>query len=95
MTTANGIPRIAIRPTGDFKVFANEEIEQSIPQRFEQQVRAYGDRVAIKSERETFTFTSLNRSANRLAREILLRRDRSAEPIVRKSRRSRKSWPSS
>jgi amino acid adenylation domain-containing protein len=82
MTTANGIPRIAIRPTGDFKVFANEEIEQSIPQRFEQQVRAYGDRVAIKSERETFTFTSLNRSANRLAREILLRRDRSAEPIA-------------
>jgi len=82
MTTANGIPRIAIRPIGDFKVFANEEIEQSIPQRFEQQVRAYGDRIAIKSERETFTFASLNRTSNRLAREILSRRDQSAEPIA-------------
>jgi len=82
MTTTNTIPRIAVRPTGDFKVFANKEIEQSIPQRFEQQVRAYGDRVAIKSERETFTFASLNRTANRLAREILSRRDESAEPIA-------------
>lgn len=82
MTTTNTIPRIAVRPTGDFKVFANEEIEQSIPQRFEQQVRAYGDRVAIKSERETFTFASLNRIANRLAREILSRRNESAEPIA-------------
>ena len=47
MVPTNGIPRIAIRPTGDFKPFANEEIEQSIPQRFEQQVRAYSDRVAL------------------------------------------------
>lgn len=82
MTTTDTIPRIAVRPTAEFKVFANEEIEQSIPQRFEQQVRAYGDRVAIKSERETFTFASLNRTANRLAREILSRRDESAEPIA-------------
>ena len=82
MTTTDTIPRIAVRPTGDFKLFANEEIEQSIPQRFEQQVRAYGDRVAIKSARDTFTFAALNRTANRLAREILSRRDPSAEPIA-------------
>ena len=82
MTTGDTIPRIAVQPTGDFKAFANKEIEQSIPQRFEHQVRAYGDRVAIKSERETFTFAALNRTANRLAREILSRREESAEPIA-------------
>ena len=82
MVPTNGIPRIAIRPTGDFKPFASEEIEQSIPQRFEQQVRAYSDRVALKSEHETFTFASLNRTANRLAREILSHRDESREPIA-------------
>ena len=82
MTSANRIPRITIRPTGDFKIFADGEIEQSIPQRFEQQVHAYSDRVAIKSERETFTYAALNRTANRLAREILSRRDESAEPIA-------------
>ena len=79
---ANRIPRITIRPTGDFEIFADGEIEQSIPQRFEQQVHAHGDRVAIKSERETFTYAALNRTANRLAREILSRRDESAEPIA-------------
>ncbi len=82
MTTFNTIPRIAVRATGDFQAFANIEIEQSIPQRFEQQVRAYGDRVAIKSDREIYTFASLNRIANRLAREILSRRNESAEPIA-------------
>src|SRR5690349_18138206 len=82
MTTGNTIPRIAVQPTGKFKGFANKEIEQSIPQRFEHQVRAYGDRVAIKSEQETFTFAALNRAANRLAREILARREESAEPIA-------------
>jgi amino acid adenylation domain-containing protein len=82
MTSANGILRGAIRPTEEFKAFADDQIQQSIPQRFEQQVSAYGDRVAIKSDRETFTFASLNRTANRLAREILSRRDDSAEPIA-------------
>ena len=82
MTSANRIPRIAIRPEGDFKLFANEAIEQSIPQRFEQQVRVYGDRVAIKSARETYTFAALNRTANRLARAILSRRHRAAEPVA-------------
>ena len=82
MTSTKGVPRLAIRPTKEFKRFANDEIEQSIPQRFERQVRAYGDRVAIQSARETTTFASLNRAANRLAREILSRRDESSEPIA-------------
>lgn len=52
MTERNTIPRITIRPSSGFISFKDEEIQQSIPQRFEQQVLAHGERVAIKSERE-------------------------------------------
>jgi len=41
MYPQNTIARITIQPTTDFKPFKDEEIEQSIPQRFEQQVRTY------------------------------------------------------
>ena len=57
--------------------FTDDEIEQSISERFEQQVRAGGDRLAIKSPEQSFTYAELNRTANRLARQILsLRGDR-------------------
>lgn len=76
------IPHITIRPTSGFSHFRDQEIEQSIPQRFEQQVRAHGDRLAIKSDLETFTFASLNHTANRIARMIRSRRGDSGEPIA-------------
>ncbi|MGH7854655.1 MAG: AMP-binding protein [Candidatus Binatia bacterium] len=76
------IPRLTIQPEKGFVPFTNEEIEQSIPQRFEQQVRSQGDRLAIKTDRETLTFTALNRRANRIARAILSRRGDAAEPIA-------------
>ncbi len=59
-----------------------EEIEQSIPERFEQQVRAAGDRLAIKSAERSFTYTELNQTANRLARKILSLRGKHAEAIA-------------
>ncbi len=76
------IPRFTIQPELGFVPFKNEEIEQSIPQRFEQQVRSHGDRLAIKTDQETLTFTALNRRANRIARAILSRRGDAAEPIA-------------
>lgn len=82
MTEQNSIPRITIRPTSDFRRFKDEEIEQSIPQRFEQQVRAHGERIAIQSDRETYTFSSVNRAANRIARTIRSHRGDSVEPIA-------------
>ena len=83
MTQQDSIPRIAVQPASGFIAFGDDEIEQSIPQRFEQQVQADGNRVAIKSDREVYTFDSLNRTANRLAREILTRRGSNmAEPIA-------------
>ena len=51
--------------------FPADEIEQSIAQRFEKQVVAYPDRVAIRSGDRTITYAELNAEANRLARAIL------------------------
>jgi amino acid adenylation domain-containing protein len=82
VTQQDSVPRIAVQPASGFIAFGDDEIEQSIPQRFERQVHAGGNRVAIKSDREVYTFDSLNRTANRLAREILARRGSAAEPIA-------------
>jgi amino acid adenylation domain-containing protein len=62
--------------------FTDDEIEQSIPERFEQQVRGSGDRLAIKSPERSFTYVELNRTANRLARKNLSRRGERAEAIA-------------
>jgi len=58
-------------PTGRFVEFKREEIEQSIPDRFEQVVRKYPNRLAIKTKDHELTYDQLNRVANRVARAIL------------------------
>jgi hypothetical protein len=40
---------------GAFRPFADGEVEQSIPQRFEQQVRAHGDRLAVRWDGGSYT----------------------------------------
>lgn len=82
MNPENPIPYMKIKPPHPFIQFKDEEIEQSIPERFERQVRAHGDRLAIKSNEVSFTFHDLNRTANRMARRILSRRGDQAEPIA-------------
>jgi non-ribosomal peptide synthetase component F len=58
-------------PSGSFVEFKKEEIEQSIPDRFERQVARYPDRIAVKTRGHTFTYDELNRAANRVAHAIL------------------------
>jgi len=58
-------------PTGTFVEFKEEEIEQSIPERFEKIVRMYPDRVAVKAADGALTYIELNTMANNLAREII------------------------
>jgi amino acid adenylation domain-containing protein len=58
-------------PTGRFEEFAKEEVEQSIPDRFEKIVKLYPDRVAIKEREQAVTYTELNERANRIAHAIL------------------------
>ncbi len=57
-------------------------INQSITQRFQEQVICYGDRVAIKTKYSCITYKKLNGWANRIARAIIEKRGVGAEPIA-------------
>ena len=46
-------------PSGTFIPFELEDIEQSIPARFEQQVRQYPHRLAIKDRNKELTYADL------------------------------------
>src|SRR5262245_55509040 len=73
---------VTVQRASGFIAFADNEIEQSIPERFEKMVRADGNRVAIGSLGELYSYDSVNRTANRLARMILARRGGAEEPIA-------------
>ena len=69
-------------PTGTFVEFPKEEIEQSIPERFEKIVRRYPERPAVKTKNHALTYDELNKAANRVARAILARVGESEEPVA-------------
>src|SRR6266545_6124232 len=69
-------------PTGTFVEFAKEEVEQSIPDRFEKIVRMYPNHVAVKANGEEITYDALNRCANRLARAVIAQRGNGQEPVA-------------
>ena len=68
-------------PSGAFTEFTRQEIEQSVPDRFEQTVRKYPDRLAVKTRSHQFSYDELNRAANRVAHAILARRGEGSEPV--------------
>ena len=72
----------SVGPTNAFVPFRQEEIEQSIPARFEQQVQRYPDRQALRSGHQTLTYEALNRTANRLAHAILAQHPSGKEPVA-------------
>jgi amino acid adenylation domain-containing protein len=69
-------------PSGSFVEFRKEEIEQSIPSRFEKIVAQYPDRIAVKTKNYTLTYDALNKMANRIARAIVVQRGEGEEPIA-------------
>jgi len=69
-------------PSGNFVEFRKEEIEQSIPSRFEQMVRRYPDRIAVKTKHDQLTYCELNKAANRVARAIIAQRGGEKEPVA-------------
>jgi amino acid adenylation domain-containing protein len=71
-----------LRPGPSFRPFAREELARGVSQRFEQQVRRFPDRLAIKSPANAITYAALNRLANRMARAILGRRGTGSEPVL-------------
>jgi len=62
-----------LRPAIPFTQWSQEDIEQSIPRRFEEQVRKHPHKIAIKSHDHEWTYAELNTAANRVARTILTR----------------------
>jgi amino acid adenylation domain-containing protein len=71
-----------IHPTGIFFEFKKEEIEQSIPERFEQQVCKYPHRPAIETAGQQLSYTALNEAANRVAWAIMATRKARDKPIA-------------
>ena len=69
-------------PSGTFIRFEKEELERSIPSRFERQVRANPDQIAIKTRSVELTYHELNQAANRVARAVLQQRGAGEEPIA-------------
>jgi amino acid adenylation domain-containing protein len=70
------------RGPASFVEFGSGDIEQSVPARFEQQVRRFPNRLALKHAQETLTYDALNQTANRIARAIVARRGDTEEPVA-------------
>jgi amino acid adenylation domain-containing protein len=78
-------PDVAVHPFGDnvtieqerkvpiepFVRFKRAEVEQSIGDRFKQQVKRYPNRLAVKSSNYHLTYAELNRAANQVAQALL------------------------
>jgi amino acid adenylation domain-containing protein len=69
-------------PSGSFSEFSKEEVETSVPARFEKIVGRFPDRLAIKTENELLTYAELNARANRVARAIIARQGSEAAPVA-------------
>jgi amino acid adenylation domain-containing protein len=62
--------------------FGREELDQSLPDRFEKQVCQFPHHIAVKDDRNAFTYQALNEAANQLAHAILARRGPAVETIA-------------
>src|SRR6185295_13811047 len=69
-------------PTGKFVEFAKDEINQSIPERFETMARLHPHRLAVQSSDCALSYEALNQAANRIAHAILSREVRPERPVA-------------
>jgi len=65
-----------------FIEFRKTEIEQSITDRFKEQVRRYSRRLAIKTKSQSLTYQQLNAASNRVAHSILARLGDTDRPVA-------------
>lgn len=61
--------------------FPKEEVEQSVPDRFEKIVAQFPGRIAVKDKDRVVTYAELNDIANRVARAVMSQRSIQAEPV--------------
>src|SRR5712692_1205483 len=81
-TSGGPVQNPPVRPSNEFVPFGKEQIEQSVPERFEKIVRLYPQRLAIKAGDRSLTYEALNQTANRIAHAILARRGPGSEPVA-------------
>jgi amino acid adenylation domain-containing protein len=72
----------SFHPSGAFVEFSIEDVESSIPERFEKIVRMYPDRLAVKTDDRASTYNQLNRAANRLTHAIWEQCDDANDPVA-------------
>src|ERR1700684_1469172 len=68
------------RSSSDFVPFEKSDLDKSLYERFEEQVRKHPDRIAVKVENRIVTYSELNQFANRIGRAILSRPDGRGAP---------------
>jgi amino acid adenylation domain-containing protein len=68
-------------PSGMFVEFPMEDVEISIPERFEKIVGMHPERLAVKARGCSLTYAALNQAANQIAHAILIQRERRGESI--------------
>src|ERR1043166_5088073 len=69
-------------PSATFIEFPLEDVETTIPKRFEKIARRYPDRIAVTTPEQAVTYADLNAMANRLAHALEKERGTEAERIV-------------
>ena len=77
-----GIRAKCIHPSGRFVEFPKEDVDLSMPARFEKIAARYGHRTAVKRGNQALTYQDLNQAANRLAHAIVAQRGKVQEPIA-------------
>lgn len=68
-------------PSGNFVEFPKEDVERSIPERFEKIVRIYPNRIAIQMSDRVVTYDELNKLANRIAQAVIVQVGTSQRPV--------------
>jgi amino acid adenylation domain-containing protein len=63
----DALRRRCYHPSGGFTAFPRSALELSVPERFEQQARQHGDRLAVESADARYTYSQLNGLANDVA----------------------------
>ena len=71
-----------VHPSGIFIEFPMEDVEKSIPERFEKIVLRYPERIAVKTKERQLNYKELNERANRLAHYLLAQRGAVQEPVA-------------
>ena len=84
MTTSSARPVHGPQPVGlaSFARFERDEFEQSIPRRFEMQVRRRPERLAVETREHAWSYETLNRAANRIAHALVAARGAKPEPVA-------------